>query len=102
MATLRDAHHKHLPFRMTVLFRNGVYILAVVFCILVGLLASSGRLYACSVALTCTPPVRLFGENAQVPGNLIYFKVLEDNPGMLILRKSDGTPIAASIRQIGA
>lgn len=55
---------------------------------------------ACSEP-SCTAPIRLFAQR-EVPGNLVYFEVLVDDPGPLTLRKADGTPIAASIRTIGA
>jgi hypothetical protein len=36
-----------------------------------------------------------------MPGNLVYFKVLDADPGLLALRTAAGEPIAASIRTIG-
>ena len=39
--------------------------------------------------------------NPWMPGNLIYFGVLSNNPGPLELRTKSGEPIAASIRTIG-
>jgi uncharacterized protein (TIGR03382 family) len=45
--------------------------------------------------------LRTFGQGVAVPGNLVYFKVLVDDPGVLSLKTADGTAIAASIRMIG-
>lgn len=65
------------------------------------LLAFSPDALACGDApARCDAPVRLF-PSAFVPANLIYFKVLVDDPGELTLRQSDGTVIAADVETIG-
>jgi hypothetical protein len=56
---------------------------------------------ACSIALSCQAPVRLFPAGMPVPGNLIFFQLLASQPGPLTLRAADGTVIPASIRSIG-
>jgi hypothetical protein len=82
-------------------------------CALAGLLiALSGEALACGSWSGCPPPVRLFpylGTPSHgavfrpdpVPGNLIYFKLLVDDPGKLTLRTEDGKVIPSSIRTIG-
>ena len=49
----------------------------------------------------CTAPVRL-PALAWLPGNLVNFQVLAQDPGVLTLRTAAGEPIAASIRTLGA
>jgi hypothetical protein len=62
----------------------------------------SGEARACGSGGWCEPTVRLFPfPTSPVPGNLIYFKVLVEEPGELTLRTHDGTVIPASIRKIG-
>lgn len=56
---------------------------------------------ACSPVVECRQPVRTFGDKTFIPGNLIYFKVLVDEPGPLTLRKADGSVVPSSIRTIG-
>jgi hypothetical protein len=77
-------------------------VLAIAAAVLVSVLAfSTGRARACSIS-SCNPPIRLFGaEGMYVPGDLVYFKVLVDDPGTLLLRTANGEPIEASIRIIG-
>lgn len=66
----------------------------------VGLCVSSPA-RACEPAL-CEPTVRLFGpEGIEVATNLVYFKLLVDDPGPLLLRTRAGEPIAASVQQLG-
>jgi hypothetical protein len=66
----------------------------------VGLCVSSPAL-ACSPS-PCEPTVRLFGPaGIEVATNFVYFKLLVDDPGPLLLRTRAGQPIAASIRQLG-
>jgi MYXO-CTERM domain-containing protein len=55
---------------------------------------------ACSFD-TCPSPVRLVSTRADIPANLIFFKVLVEDPGPLELRMADGTLVPASIRMIG-
>jgi hypothetical protein len=57
---------------------------------------------ACTVAATCSVPVRLFPSDLTIPGNLAYFKVLASEPGELTLRLGDGSAVPASTRVIGA
>jgi hypothetical protein len=47
------------------------------------------------------PPLRTFDDGAYTPGNLVYFKVLVDDPGQLSLKTADGKEIPANIRMIG-
>ena len=54
---------------------------------------------ACSPPF-CPPPLR-FPPTAWMPGNLVYFKLLDDTQVELSLRTAAGEPIAASIRTIG-
>lgn len=57
---------------------------------------------ACSAPLpSCSPPVRLFGDDVSVSGNLIYFKVLGSEPTDLVLRTKGGDTIPARVRTIG-
>src|SRR5688572_14606694 len=63
------------------------------------LLTLTDRAEACSPAF-CRSPVQL-PPSPWMPGNLVYFKVLVDDPGALSLRTAAGEPIAASIRTIG-
>lgn len=53
---------------------------------------------ACSRA--CAPPVQL-PRGGGMSGNMVYFKLLTDNPGELKLHTKAGEVIAASIRTIG-
>lgn len=60
---------------------------------------------ACSRVPTCTAPLRLFPRAGGIPGNLVFFKLF-DQPGAAAagtpsLHTSDGTPIPASVRNIG-
>lgn len=61
---------------------------------------------ACMV-LPCAPPIRLFhtnsvpGDTVLVPGDTVYFRILESDPGLLSLETADGTPIPASTKTIG-
>lgn len=48
----------------------------------------------------CLPPVRLPGLTS-MPGNLVYFQVSSDDPGVLALRTAAGDPIAANTRMLG-
>jgi hypothetical protein len=49
----------------------------------------------------CTAPVRLPALTS-MPGNLVYFQVFPEDPGVLTLRTAGGEPIAASIQTLGA
>lgn len=50
----------------------------------------------------CFDPVRLLGqEGSEIPGNLVFFEVLSNDPGTLTLRTRAGQPIAASTRMMG-
>ena len=49
----------------------------------------------------CKSPVRLLSPGATIPGDLLYFEVLVDDPGVLSLHTKDGEAIAASVRMIG-
>lgn len=60
--------------------------------------AWSAPAFACSYD-PCGPAVRTFGENARVPGNLVFFRVEKDD-ATLALVTADGTPIPASVRTI--
>jgi hypothetical protein len=72
----------------------------VVFFVIGVLSASTRSADACSTVCT-NPPVRLFPPVAEVPGNLVYFKLLVKEPGPLALTTEKGEPIAASVRRIG-
>lgn len=66
------------------------------------LILLSGEARACGDApAMCQLPVRLFPSLGPVPSNLVYFKVLVDEPGELTLRTQDGSVIPASIRTVG-
>jgi hypothetical protein len=71
-----------------------------ILCALLGCasLQLSATAHACSQP--CPVPIQL-PRGTQLPGNLIYFKVLVDDPGELALHTAAGEPIAASIRTIG-
>lgn len=64
---------------------------------------------ACSKEL-CSPPVRLFARDAEVPGNLVYFELLgglnvdgQLQPASpLTLETAEGEPIAASVQTVGS
>lgn len=58
-----------------------------------------GSAHACS--WLCPQPLRLFGVDAEVPGNLIYFKVLDDSAIDPVLRTVEGDEIPSSTRVIG-
>ncbi|HEX6278153.1 MAG TPA: hypothetical protein VFZ53_34145 [Polyangiaceae bacterium] len=61
----------------------------------------SGRAFPCSM-ICAEPSVRTFGDQQEIPGNLVYFKVLTGgDPGKLELRRKDGKRVPASIRTIG-
>ncbi len=72
-------------------------------CLVAGLsMTAGGEARACGSGAWCEPPVRLFRfPESPVPGNLIHFKVLVEEPGELTLRTRDGTIIPAGIRTIG-
>jgi hypothetical protein len=75
--------------------RVGAFLVGLSLCLV------SGHAFPCSV-LCVEPSVRTFGEQREIPGNLVYFKVLTaGDPGKLELRKKDGTRVPASIRTIG-
>jgi hypothetical protein len=54
---------------------------------------------ACSFAAYGVP-VRLEGME-YIPGNLVYFEVAVEDPGLMSLRTEAGAPIPASVREIG-
>lgn len=57
---------------------------------------------AASCSRRCSDaPVRLFPAVAEVPGNLIYFKVLVADPGRLQLVTVGGQSVPANVRRIG-
>jgi hypothetical protein len=56
--------------------------------------------WACPAACIGSP-LRTFGNGVSVPGNLVYFKVLADDPGELSLKSVDGKEIPANVRTIG-
>lgn len=60
-------------------------------------LQQAPRAMACSRA--CSAPVQL-PRGAELPGNMLYFKLLSDSPGELLLRTAAGEPIAAGVRTI--
>lgn len=64
--------------------------------------SSAPRAQACSPAF-CRAPVRLFTavSSDDIRGNLVYFKVLTDDPGPLTLRAVGGDVIPSSIRMVG-
>jgi hypothetical protein len=59
----------------------------------------TGRASACSLdpcpSSVGLPPTRY------LPGNLVYFQIVGDDPPAIALRTAEGEPIAASIRTIG-
>jgi hypothetical protein len=57
------------------------------------------RASACSLP-QCQSPLRL-PPAPYLPGNLVYFQIVGDDPAGLALRTAEGEPIAASIRTIG-
>ena len=62
----------------------------------------SGHAFPCSV-ICAEPTVRTFGEQREIPGNLVFFKLLTGGePGNLELRTKDGKRVPASIRTIGS
>lgn len=69
--------------------------------LLVGTVVSTlaERASACSLP-QCQSPLRL-PPAPYLPGNLVYFPIVGDDPAELALRTAEGEPIAASIRTIG-
>lgn len=69
--------------------------------ILVGAALSghAGEASACS-KFCQDAPIRLFPQLAEIPGNLVYFKVLADDPGPLALTTAKGERLSASVRRI--
>jgi hypothetical protein len=61
--------------------------------------ALAERASACSLP-QCQSPVRL-APAPYLPGNLVYFQIVGDDPTEIALRTAEGEPIAASIRTIG-
>lgn len=56
---------------------------------------------ACVTVPTCQSPLRIFPTTENIPGNLVFFRVLTQQPFSATLRALDGTPIPAEVRQIG-
>jgi hypothetical protein len=59
----------------------------------------TARSSACSQPL-CPSSVRL-APTPYLPGNLVYFQIVGEDPPAIALRTAEGEPIAASIRTIG-
>ncbi len=57
--------------------------------------------HACSQIATCQSPLRVFPTTANIPGNLVFFRVLTQQPFTATLRAINGTPIPADVRMIG-
>ena len=96
-------HRDGLLFRHTFCVARGMRLLFQ--CGVLGILLSATWVpsaLACSAEF-CPPPIRLIAPigSAEVPGNLVYFKVLKDDPGPLSLRVMGGDTIPSSIRMIG-
>jgi uncharacterized protein (TIGR03382 family) len=68
--------------------------------LLTALIVGAKPAQACPAACL-GPPVRVFAPGRLIPGNLVYFKVIADNPGPLNLKTGDGKEIPANIRMIG-
>lgn len=71
-----------------------------------GSVAAGVLLFQAPVASACDPepictPVRLLGEDALVPANLVHFRVNTVSPGPLVLRTAAGDPIETSIQTLG-
>lgn len=49
----------------------------------------------------CLAPVQL-PPGAELPGNMLYFKLLVDDPGELSLHTAAGVPVAAAIRSVAS
>lgn len=63
------------------------------------LFGHAGEASACS-KFCQDAPIRLFPQTAEIPGNLVYFKVLVDDPGSLTLTTAKGERLRASVRRI--
>jgi hypothetical protein len=69
-------------------------------------LAGIASMLVATPALPCSrlcddPPIYLWPKRAEVPGNLIRFRVLVPDPGRLELRNKAGVAIVASIKSMG-
>jgi len=86
---------------MTTLRKPYAHALASILALTAGALSMSpSSAKACSMA-ACPTPVRLVSSSHAIPGDLLYFEVLVDDPGPLALHTKAGVAIDASVRTIG-